>query len=156
MNDQNQTTQDPELEALRKELAAAELELESARERRDARKTPAQIRADIEKARREAKELDIFADLETQHGEADKAIRRIDTLHGMVVVKRPAEMAYRKFSDLEKMTTSAAKELAQSCLLYPDKATFNEWASEEPAILARAANAACWLAGNRKELDEKK
>lgn len=156
MNDQNQNTQDPEIEALRKELAAAELEIESARERRDARKTPTQLRADIEKAKREAKELDIFADLEAKHGEADQAIKRIDTLHGMVVVKRPQEMAYRKFADMEKVTTSAAKELAHACLIYPEKATFNDWAADEPAIIARAANAACWLAGNRKELDEKK
>lgn len=150
------TTEEIELEKLRKELAEAQAKRDEARDRRELRKTPQQLRAEIAAAQREADEIDKLTELEAQYGEADKEIRRIESLHGMIVVKRPAEMAYRKFADMEKMTTSAAKEIALHSLVYPDKKVFNEWASEEPAIIARAANAACWLAGNRKELDEKK
>jgi hypothetical protein len=145
-----------EIEALLAELAAARSAREDAEARREAKKTPDQIRDDIERERRKAMEIDKLADLEAQHGPVDKAIRPIETLHGMVVVKRPAEMAYRKFSDMEKVTTSAARELAQSCLVYPDKEQWNRIVADEPAVIVRAANAACWLAGNRKELDEKK
>lgn len=154
--DEVNTQEQTELEALRKELAAAELSLSAARERRDARKGPAQLRLEIEQAKRAAQDLDTLAELEAKHGSVDKDIKPLETLHGMIVVKRPQEMAYRKFADLEKPTTSAAKEIALHSLVHPDKSTFNEWAADEPAIIARAANAACWLAGNRKELDEKK
>jgi hypothetical protein len=157
MEEQSQQTQEQaETEALRKELAAAEVELAEAQERREARKTPAQLREEIERAKRKARDIDALAQLEAEHGLVDKDIKPLETLQGMVVVRRPKEMAYRKFADLEKMTTAAAKELALSCLLCPTKEIFNEWAQVEPAIIGRAAAACVWLAGNRKELEEKK
>lgn len=147
------TPEEQELKALRAELAAARSARESVEDERERSKGPAQLREEIAAEKRAAKDLEVLIRLEAEIGPEDKEIRKVVTTQGMVIVKRPNHLHYRKFADLEKVTSSACGELVRSCLAHPDKETFNAMAEKEPAILLRCANAACWLAGNRKELD---
>lgn len=97
------------------------------------------------------KNAQAVADAEATHGPVGKKIRTVETSSGVVIVKRPNHLLFRRFQDSGKVSTDECERLVRPCLVYPDAATFDRWAEEEPGIIVRAANACAQLAGIRAE-----
>lgn len=149
---QQEKVMDPvekELEQERKALADIEA-------RREARLRAARAQKELDETRRARKEAEKLEELEGIHGELDKGLRRVDTDEGMIVVKRPNHLHYKRFVDKGKTTTEELSKLVRPCVVYPDKAEFDRILEEAPAALVRCADAVCWLAGMRKEESEGK
>jgi hypothetical protein len=104
----------------------------------------------IEAEERALRDEIAIADAETAHGPVDKRIAIVNTSNGVVIVKRANHVLFRRFQD-SKLNVDECEKLVRPCLVHPDKATFDRWAEEEPAIIVRAANALGTLAGIRGE-----
>ena len=89
--------------------------------------------------------------LEAQHGAEGRFIRRIDSPDGMVVVKRPAHVAYKQFVDNGKFTLDACNKLVLCCLVYPSKEAYTDLTDKSPAVVTAAANEIVKLAGFKAE-----
>jgi hypothetical protein len=139
------------------ELAQLEAELEALRKEREdfdqakAQASKAQkLRDAIEQEKRELAEAKALADLEAKHGAVGKYLYRVNTGEGMVVVKRPNHLFYKRFVDEGKTNTEAYDKLVRPCLVYPDKVRFDQICEAEPGTLVKCADAVVWLAGTKK------
>lgn len=144
-----------EIAALEAELAAERARLEEIEDRRKPSPIEAK-KAELAAAKRQREEAEILSDLETKHGALGRRIARLDTQGGMVVLKRPVDMAYRRFTERQnngKFSLEECDKLVRLCLLHPDPARFTTIVEEEPAVLVRATNKLLDLAGTRKDED---
>ena len=139
------------------ELAQLEAEVDAARKEREEfelahskAKRAQQLRDELDTERRALKDAKTIADLEAKYGQAGKSLWRIDTGDGMVVVKKPNHLFYKKYLDAGKYDTTAIYKLVSPCLVYPDKAAFEAILESEPATLMRCGDAVCTLAGVRR------
>ena len=69
----------------------------------------------------------------------------------MVVVKRPAHVAYKQFVDGNKFTLDACNKLVLCCLVYPSKEAYTDLTDKSPAVITAAANEIVKLAGFKAE-----
>ena len=132
------------------ELESRKAELEAARA----------ARASTEKAEalaQEVADLEMLDKLEAEHGAVGKFLYQVPTPGGMVVVKRPNALHYKRFAEIgEKAKTEDVAKLVRPCVVHPTIADFDLLCEEFPATLMRAANAVGFLAGHRqKDLSEK-
>lgn len=150
---------------LEQELAAVKAERASKQEAREAAQRQAQLAKRLEREKRGIVEDETFAKLVEEHGE--DAIRRINTPLGMVVVKAPQAIVYRRYLDATmrsdhanpKVRTSFVDEtekMVRHCLVYPDRARFDELAEKVATLGVVAANAAADLGKAREEEDSGK
>src|SRR5262245_779264 len=122
---QRDTTDD--IQMLERELADAQAALSEAEvEREKARKT-ATLKAEIADTKRRRKEEAALAACEAKYGLVSKGIEQIDTIDGMVVVKKPDGIKVRKWQDQhgDNVSTDALRQLARPCVVYPELAEFD-------------------------------
>jgi pyruvate/2-oxoglutarate dehydrogenase complex dihydrolipoamide acyltransferase (E2) component len=134
------TEQDPkaELAAVRAQLAA----IEQARQERD--KDPAVLLA---KAKRQLADEMAIADAERVHGAVGEGIACVYTPKGVVIVKRPHHLIFRRFADSGELTTAACEKLIGPCLVHPSKEAFEDLTEEFPGVIATLAALCTKLAG---------
>lgn len=94
-----------------------------------------------------------------EKAEAEHDPKKIAVVHsdvGVVIVKRPNHVLFKRFQDSGEVTSEECDKLVRPCLVYPDKASWDRMLEEQPALLLRCANAVATLAGVRaKELTGK-
>lgn len=137
-----------ELEARR---AKAREELAAAEARRAARAADVALERDVEREELAARNAIAIADAEEKYGEIGRHIAIIETDLGVVIVKRPNHLLFRRYQDASKATTEAFSKLVTPCLVYPTVDAFERLLEQLPATLLRTANAVCALAGVRGE-----
>jgi hypothetical protein len=135
-------SRDEQLAALRAERAA----LLAAREEREAR---ASADDEIEAERVAIESEKAIAAAVQEHGPLDKKIACVDTDLGIVLVKRPHHVLYRKFQDSGEATTAEFDKLVRPCVVHPSRARWDAMLEDQPGILPRVAAAVCTLAGAR-------
>lgn len=160
MNDSNDDT---ELEAELKRIRAEKAELD---EQRAGKEKGHLLRVQLEQARRELSDAKAIADAEDAHGpvfivgetqevEGHK-VAAVRTSHGVVIVKKPNHLLYRKFQDSGEANFKEFDKLTRPCVVHPTKEQWDHILDEEPAAMSRVASAVCLLAGARiKELQGK-
>jgi hypothetical protein len=134
------------VEAELAEVRAKRRALAAAREARAANTAT----ADALKAEKEALADDeAIAKAEAEHGPLKKKIYEVRTAAGLVIVKRPNHVLYRKFQDSAEQSVVELEKLVRPCLVYPPVEQFDRMLDDQPAILIPVADAVTWLAGFR-------
>ena len=140
--------------SLDERLAAARERKRRAEAISDEARAQAELLAEVEKAEREALDAEAIAKAKAEHG--DNKIATIDTDLGVVIVKRPNPVLYKRFRDKESAKTSDLEQLVRPCLVHPDLSRWDAMLEEQPATLDRVADRVVFLAGFRgKELSGK-
>lgn len=151
------TNGDDTLAEFTRRIEAARAKKAEISAKRDARLAVLKVQDEAFREEREAKELEILDALESEHGQNRKDIYRQQTAEGMVVVKKPNHVLFRKFrAECSKSGSSMPSDenmmkLVRPHLLYPDRETFDRWIESSPHALVEACNAVAFLAGVRKE-----
>lgn len=83
------------------------------------------------------------------HGVLGKKIAAVETDLGVVIVRRPNHVFYKRFIESGESTTTEFEKLVRPCLVHPDKERFDAMCVEQLGILPRVASAVCVLAGAR-------
>lgn len=76
-----------------------------------------------------------IAELKGKHG---KNLRGVELPNGVTLVfRKPSRMEYDRFTDTvsDSNKSTPARELAKSCLCFPDESALNEALDEYPALL---------------------
>lgn len=152
-------------EDLEKQLA----ELTAERERRQAERDEAakarRLAERIERQKRAMADDETMAKLVEEYGEGN--VQRINTPHGMVVVRVPEPIVYDRFQDQmnrsehpnPKVRTSAAEaalKFARHSLAYPSIPEFDALCKKVPSLAVVAANEAASLGKAQAADDEGK
>lgn len=134
-----------ELQELQQKLEAAREAREDAARRRDAEQQAEALRIELARVEKSAEMDGVFADLQTEHGLED--VRRVDAPDGhMIAIGRPARVAFRRFQQ-SKGQIDDCDQLVRTCMLYPDRDSYNEIVGKYPGKIVECANAAAVLAG---------
>lgn len=142
-----------ELEARRAKALARKNEIERAREERSALE---RLRVEVEADERAALDEEAIAKAESEHGPVGPKLRTVTTPLGIVIVKRPNALHFRKFMDAGSVKTTDLEKLIRPCLVHPTAQAFDQILEEVPAVIAELANECAALAGaQRKELGGK-
>lgn len=145
-------TEDTTTEQLRA-LRAQRAELQAAREAVEAASLQA---AELEKEQRALADEQALGRLVAEHGAIGIKLQTVETDRGLVVVRRPHALKYRRFQDRGSFSVDDITALVRPCVVHPPLAEFDELLDELPASLARIANAVVELAGHRMgELSKK-
>lgn len=128
------------------ELRAKRKALEQAREARENERAATKAIVDEERA---IADEEAIVNAEREHGEMNVKIRIARTPAGMVIVKRPNNLLFRKWADNGKNDSEDLEKLMRPCVIYPTVDVLDRWLSEQPAIAIDIANACTWLAGAR-------
>lgn len=115
-----------------------------------------QLRAQVTAAELAAKNAEAIAAAEKAEGPRGKRIVVVDCEdYGVVIVKRPHPVAWRKWSELDpaKVTTDDFETLVRPCVIYPDVngGALDKVLDDLPATIGRLAGAVTHLAGARKD-----
>jgi hypothetical protein len=138
------------------ELAAIAAEEEALTLEREAYLATVELDAKVEEARRRLADKKAIFAAEQEHGEQGRDIGCLDTPGGVVIVKRPHMATFRKFQDKPDTKSKDVLDLVTPCVVYPPKADFGALLEKYPAVLVRAGDVVCGLAGARsKELSGK-
>ena len=127
--------------------------LEEAREQRQAAATKADAIAEEEQA---IEDEEAIAKAEQEIGPERKKIYVVRTAAGVVIVKAPNHILFKRFVDTEDKDTVALERLVRPCLVYPPADRFDRMLESKAAILIKIADAVSWLAGWRAKENEKK
>lgn len=147
---------DEDLRARKAKAQAAIAEIEAKRAKRE--EAGAEAR-EVERLERKAKDDAAIADAEEKLGELGLKFAAVETDLGVVIVKRPNPMVFKRWQDLgaDRMVKSVEVEkLVRTCLVYPAAESFERLCEELPATPARLASAIVDLANGRaKEVSGK-
>lgn len=116
------------VEELRAQLAAA-------RAPRDQKQAALEEAAEIARLEREIADEPAIAKAVEEHGAIGEMIAVLHTPSGAVVVKRPQQAAWRRFSDSDTLKGKDVHRLAYDCLVYPARADFDRICDAHPAAL---------------------
>ena len=147
-----------EIAALEQQLAAERDALSEAEVAREKARKASVLKSEIEEARRRRKEEEALAQCEAKYGLLGKSLERVDTIDGMVVVRKPDGIKVRKWQDQykEDISADALRQLARPCVVYPELSDFDTLVAERPVVMVAVATAVLKLAGLRlKELGGK-
>jgi hypothetical protein len=86
---------------------------------------------------------------EAEHGPTK--IKAIRSDAGLVIVKRPHRVVFKRFQDKGSIKTDDVEQLVKSCLVHPTKDAFDQMVDDLPALLHQCADACARLAGVRTE-----
>jgi hypothetical protein len=136
---------DPNAEKLL-ELRAKRRAINAAREARDAERSAAELVAVEERG---LAEDEAIAAAEVEHGAVGKKIFVVRTPAGIVIVKRPNHVLYRRYQDKGEATSLEFEKLVRPCLVYPSVEQFDRLLDDLPGILIDVANGVAYLAGSR-------
>jgi hypothetical protein len=143
-----------EADELRARLERAKIESATIAARRDEGEELRALRDEVEKAERDARNAAALEKAELEHGA--KKIAAVYTDSGVVIVKRPNHLLFRRFQDAGEHSTMALEKLVRPCLVHPDGGAFETILEELPGTLLRTANAVTDLAlGRTQEVSKK-
>lgn len=138
-----------ELEALRAQLAAARAPREQTQASKEREAEIARLKQEL------ADEPAIAAAVET-HGAIGQAIGVLHTPSGVVIVKKPRQASWRRFSDSGAIKGSDVHTLLQACLVHPTKADLDRILDAHPAAVETLGGIITGLAAaGTKEAAEK-
>jgi hypothetical protein len=138
-----------DLDTIRESNALVEIESEKKRK-------VFALKAEIEHEKRRSVEAQVLSELEEKHGAVGKHLAVVETGEGVIVLKRPNHLQYKKFTDADKHTSDTFYRLVAPSLVYPTKAEWERINEAEPATLVKCANACVTLAGfTRADLEGK-
>ncbi len=137
---------------LRARLEIARLERKRLEDEQAAAEEARALTDELEREERGVRNAKALADAVAAHGPVGKSIAVVECSSGLVIVKRPHHVAFRKFQDQAAkgegaLSVDACEALVRPALVHPDSATFDKWAETESAIILRAANACAGLHG---------
>jgi hypothetical protein len=133
--------------ALSERLQNARLERSRIAEERDKREAAAALVAEVEAEERALRDEQAIEKAVAEYGELGGKINSFPTTLGVVILKKPHHVIFRKFQDLGEYNQVECEKLVRSCLVHPDKSEFDRYIQEQPGILVPLANLACALAG---------
>lgn len=118
-------------------------------EERQRRETERELLERVEAEELALQDEQVIAKAEDDHGPLGKRIAAVHTRSGVVIVKRPNPVLWKRFVDASKQTADELERLVRPCVVHPDKASFDRYLEEEPALLVRCADHVATLAGVR-------
>lgn len=130
------------------EVRARRAELERQRAEREAERA---LQEQLEAETRALADEEAIAKAEDDHGPVGKRIALVRTDMGVIILKRPNPVLFRRFQDQGKTTHDALDKLVRPSVVHPDHATFDRILDELPATMTICANSVCVLAGVRTE-----
>ncbi len=136
-----------ETEALEKRLVAAKARKAHVQEGRLKREEANALREEVERQEQAAVDAEALDKAEVEHGA--KKIATVQTEMGLIILRRPHPMHFKRFRDKGANGTEELEKLVAPCLVYPDRGKFNAILEEEPAALDRCADRVVTLAGFR-------
>lgn len=101
----------------------------------------------VAEAEREAADLEVLEGLIEKHGELGDRLEALHTSEGMVVVKRPNSLHFRRFQELGNAKLADVEKLVRASLVHPDATRFDAIVDALPATLIQAADLVAKLAG---------
>lgn len=119
----------------------------------------AELKQQLEDAKKDRANKEKIKELVATHGAIDKkiAVVEIESTKDIVVVKAPEAATFKKYLDSNNTQTSQDNEkLVQPCVIYPSLANYNNLLSKNPAIIIELSGAVQRLAGFRAEKYKKK
>lgn len=143
------------VEELRKQIDAEKEALRIAAEARQEAREEAVLLDELAATKRKRHEEEVLAQMEAKHGLLDKQIARVDTIDGMVLVKRADGVKVRRWQDAnsDNATMDSLRELAKPCVIHPEPADFDAMVADRPVVMVAVATAVLKLAGLKlKEL----
>lgn len=150
----NEAEEERKKKALTQRLADAKAAQQRIRDQREALETATELERRVTREEQSAQDQEALLGLEAEHGR-DK-IGTVETDMGVIVLKRPGSLRYKKFQDLENAKTFDVEKLVRPCVIHPDKNRFDLICEELPATLLRCGNRVAELAGTRhRELSGK-
>lgn len=123
-------------------------ELRAARAAREGDKAKADAR--LAKMREIEKE-EALAKLEAEHGPVGTHLHVMETDEGVVIVKRPAPVVFKRFCDAKVQNDEERFKLVQACLVHPDRAAFAILTEKLAGVVPSLTIAINRLAGFRNE-----
>lgn len=137
------------LEELQAELAKAKAKRAEIVDRRAARNELLEAEQAIALELRQAADEEAIDEAEQEHGLLGVKIDRVDTECGVVIVKRPNHLIFKRFQELGRTKSEDFVKLVHPCLVHPSVSEFERYCEEQPATLLRTADAVATLAGVR-------
>lgn len=136
---------------LRARLVAARAARQALDEERAAKEADAALLAEVEEEERKLAHAKAVRDAEDKHGAVGKSLAVIPTdQHGVIIVKKPNHVLFRKWRDSEDMTSCAKmEELITPCVVFPDRPQFSLIIQDQPALIDTVCTQVAALAGFR-------
>lgn len=141
-----------ELAALRAQIAAEDTAREKAAKSREPDEL-ATARAELELSRRRRQDEETIADLERLHGKLNEGIASLDTPEGMIVVKCPDYITFKRYNAAAKASRATLEEdelLVLTCLLHPARDRYIAIRDKRAGIVTTLSTLALRLAGVRQ------
>ena len=139
-----------ELEELDRQIKAEQAAIAEVEKRRAASKAEAK-KAELEQLQRARREAEIVEQLELKHGKVNEKIVTCSLPEGLVAVRAPLPMVYRKFLQATTGKNGATLDdqdlLVRQCLIHPSQDEFNVIKQQRPGIVTTLSNLAMKLAG---------
>lgn len=107
------------------------------------------------------KELELEDQFEEELGPRGEAFEIVNTPHdGPIAIRRGEPVLFKRFQASmpgdKDPTPEALHAFVSPCLIYPEKAVFNDIVGKRPQITMRMANALCTLMGAKESSDRGK
>jgi hypothetical protein len=103
----------------------------------------------LAKATQDLADAEAIDTAEREIGRVGDQIATYGTPRGVVIVKRPNHLLFRRFADAPQLTVAVCEELVLTCLVHPSRDVFEQLAEDFPGILAPLASKVSELAGVR-------
>lgn len=149
-------TYEEETKALKERIAKAKAEREKHEAEAEAKAEVERLRRQAEREENAARDAPHITAAEEQYGPLGEGISIVDTPRGAIVIKRPHHLVYRKFAAKEKPKIREVEEFVTGCVVYPDKARFEEISEEFFGVINACAEAIAILMSNTSKAREGK
>lgn len=117
------------------EVAALRAKLAAARAPRDQKQAALEREAEIARLTQEIADEPAIAEMVDKHGAVGDGIAILRTPEGAVVVKRPQQAVWRRFSDTKNTDGPAVYKLVRGCVVYPSLERLEAIIEKRPAAL---------------------
>lgn len=144
MANEEESNQRAQLQA---RLEAAKKKREAARQRREELESKGELERRVAAEEQAATDEEALFNAESEHGR--NKVATVDTPMGMIILKRPNPLHFKRFQDKESAKTKDLDQLVRPCLVHPTPAKFDAILEELPATLTRCADRVATLAGVR-------
>jgi hypothetical protein len=145
----NETPEERELRELRARRTALQAQ-------RTTKEDASALQAEIAKERRAIRDEEALSKAIDEHGPVGKQLATVETDLGMVILRRPSALKFRRFQDKGSFSTEDVTALVRPCVLWPSAGELDVILDDLPATLTRLASAVVALAGHRGEDSAKK
>lgn len=117
--------------------------------RREARASESAAALELKAAELALADAEARDAMEAEHGPLGQKIADYETPMGVIIVKRPDSLIFKRFVDGGKSGQDAALQLVRPCVVHPSKQTFDVITDELPGVVGPLANLVATLAGVR-------